>query len=289
MRRLRVVRHNADFTIPASYNIQQAGLFRNVGGSGGGGSAVTQTLFGLSDVSISGPTNGQPLVYNGTTLKWENKSSLTASLSGNASTATTAAALSATTWQRIVGNAINYGSYGSIGVTGVTGGYAGISFSDVTGTLMMSTSASGFYYGNSTWRVYWDASGNQINTGNVTAYSSDGRLKKNVLPIPNALSKVNRIAGVTYDWDLEECNKWDFYPTENDVGVIAQDVQAVEPHAVKFAPFDRDPLDQGKSKSGKNYLTVQYEKLVPLLIEAIKELSGKVTTLESHLKSLEDK
>ena len=193
------------------------------------------------------------------------------------------------TWQRITGNAITYGSYGSIGVSGTTNGYAGISFADVTGTLMVSSAATGFYFSNSTWRVYWDVSGNQINTGNITAYSSDGRLKKNVLPIPNALSKVNRIAGVTYDWDLEECNKWDFYPPENDVGVIAQDVQAVEPHAVKFAPFDRDPLDQGKSKSGKDYLTVQYEKLVPLLIEAIKELSGKVATLESHLKSLEDK
>lgn len=85
-----LVRHNADFTVPASYNIQQAGLFRNVGGSGGGGSAVTQTLNGLSDVNIAGPTNGQPLVYNGTTLKWENNSILTASLNGNATTATTA-------------------------------------------------------------------------------------------------------------------------------------------------------------------------------------------------------
>ena len=205
---------------------------------------------------------------------------------GNAATATTAAALSATTWQRIVGNAVNYGSYGSIGVTGTTTGYAGISFADVTGTLMMSTAATGFYYSNSTWRVYWDVSGNQINTGNVTAYASDQRLKKNVLPISSALSKVNRIAGVTFDWDLEECNKWNFFPPENDVGVIAQDVQVVEPHAVKFAPFDRDPLDQGKSKSGKDYLTVQYEKLVPLLIEAVKELSGKVTTLEAKLEQL---
>ena len=205
---------------------------------------------------------------------------------GNAATATTAAALSATTWQRIVGNAINYGSYGSIGVTGSTNGYAGISFADVTGTLMMSTAATGFYYSNSTWRVYWDGSGNQINTGNVTAYASDQRLKKNVLPIPNALSKVNRIAGVTFDWDLEECNRWNFFPPDSDSGVIAQDVQVVEPHAVKFAPFDRDPLDQGKSKSGKDYLTVQYEKLVPLLIEAVKELSGKVTTLEAKLEQL---
>lgn len=85
-----VVRNNADFTDSTSYGIQQGGLFRSVGGSGGGGSAVTQTLSGLSDVSIISPTTGQPLVYNSTTLKWENASSLTATLIGNASSATSA-------------------------------------------------------------------------------------------------------------------------------------------------------------------------------------------------------
>jgi hypothetical protein len=228
-------------------------------------------------------TSSTKLTYNPSTGTFS-ATTFSGALNGNASTASSAAALTSATWQRITGNAITYGSYGSIGVSGTTNGYAGISFADVTGTLMMSTAATGFYYSNSTWRVYWDGSGNQINTGNVTAYSSDGRLKKNVLPIPNALWKVNQIAGVTYDWDLEECNKWNFFPPENDVGVIAQDVQAVEPHAIKFAPFDRDPLDQGKSKSGKDYLTVQYEKLVPLLIEAVKELTQKVTVLEEQLK-----
>jgi len=85
-----VVRHNANFTTAASYKIIPGGLFRAVGGSGGGGGTVTQTLSGLSDVSILSPTNGQPLVYNSTSLKWENSSTLTASLDGNASTATTA-------------------------------------------------------------------------------------------------------------------------------------------------------------------------------------------------------
>jgi len=85
-----VVRNNADFTVPESYNIQQGGLFRNVGGSGGGGSAVSQTLTGLTDVLISGPTTGQPLVYDNATLKWENNSTLTATLIGTASYAQTA-------------------------------------------------------------------------------------------------------------------------------------------------------------------------------------------------------
>lgn len=253
-----------------------------------GGTGVTSSTGTGSVVLSNSPTLVSPALGTPASGVATNLTGTASGLSigGNAATATTAAALSATTWQRITGNAIDYGSYGSIGVSGVTNTYAGISFSGVSGTLMMNSAASGFYYSNSTWRVYWDGSGNQINTGNVTAYASDQRLKKTVLPISNALSKVNRIAGVTFDWDLEECNKWDFYPPENDVGVIAQDVQVVEPHAVKFAPFDRDPLDQGKSKSGKDYLTVQYEKLVPLLIEAVKELSGKVTTLEAKLEQL---
>ena len=61
-----VIRGNGVFTTPADFTIVPGGLFRQVGGSGGGGSIITQTLFGLSDVNISGPTDGQALVYNTT-------------------------------------------------------------------------------------------------------------------------------------------------------------------------------------------------------------------------------
>ena len=85
-----VIRGNGVLTTPADFTIVPGGLFRQVGGSGGGGSIITQTLSGLSDVLISGPTNGQPLVYNNTSAKWQNSSTLTANLTGNASTATSA-------------------------------------------------------------------------------------------------------------------------------------------------------------------------------------------------------
>jgi hypothetical protein len=124
-------------------------------------------------------------------------------------------------------------------------------------------------------------------TGNITAYSSDVRIKKNIKNIDNALQKLLSINGVTFNWDLEECNKWDFYPTTGiDVGVIAQEVQAVLPEVVEHAPFDKNgDKDPNPSKSGKNYLTVNYEKLVPLLIEAIKEQQKQIEELKSLINN----
>jgi hypothetical protein len=62
--------------------------------------------------------------------------------------------------------------------------------------------------------------------------------------------------------------------------MFAQDVQEVLPEAVKIAPFDND--GNGNSKSGENYLTIQYEKIVPLLVEAIKELKKEIEELKKN-------
>ena len=85
-----IIRGNGVFTTPADFTIVPGGLFRQVGGSGGGGSVVTQTLSGLSDVNISGPTDYQALVYDTTQLKWINASFISASISGNAATSVSA-------------------------------------------------------------------------------------------------------------------------------------------------------------------------------------------------------
>jgi hypothetical protein len=71
------------------------------------------------------------------------------------------------------------------------------------------------------------------------------------------------------------------YKKKSEVGVIAQDVEKVLPEAVKPAPFDIMLFENTEvSKSGQNYKTVQYEKLVPLLIEAIKELNNQIKELK---------
>jgi hypothetical protein len=115
----------------------------------------------------------------------------------------------------------------------------------------------------------------------ITSYYSDERLKTNINLIENALDKVMTLRGVTYNAnDLAE--SFGYKNKEKQVGVLAGDIQKVLPEAVKPAPFDVILFEGTEiSKSGENYKTVQYEKLVPLLIEAIKELNAKVVELES--------
>ena len=66
-------------------------------------------------------------------------------------------------------------------------------------------------------------------------------------------------------------------------GVLAQEIEEVVPDAVFPAPFDQEPDGSG-SRSGENYKTVQYEKLVPLLIAAIKEQQQQIDDLRNKLK-----
>jgi CRISPR/Cas system type I-B associated protein Csh2 (Cas7 group RAMP superfamily) len=101
-------------------------------------------------------------------------------------------------------------------------------------------------------------------TDDITAFwTSDERLKDNITPIDDPLAKVLTISGNTFDWN-EKSNK-----NGHDVGLIAQEIEQVLPEAVTTR-------DNG-------YLAVDYHKVVPLLVEAIKELSAKVESLEQKL------
>ena len=111
----------------------------------------------------------------------------------------------------------------------------------------------------------------------ITAYYSDRRLKENVKIVDNAMNKVLKLTGITYTPNaLAESYGYD--RTKKLVGLFADEVEAVLPEAVRPAPFDDN--GSGNSKSGENYLTIQYEKLIPLLIEAIKELKEEIEILK---------
>ncbi len=114
-------------------------------------------------------------------------------------------------------------------------------------------------------------SGSLEATGNIVAFaSSDERLKENIKPIPWAVDKVSKLEGVTFDWreGYDDIHRM----KGHDVGVIAQNVKDIVPEVV--------------SEMMGGYLGVKYEKLTPLLIEAIKELSQKVDELEKEIKRL---
>jgi hypothetical protein len=104
-------------------------------------------------------------------------------------------------------------------------------------------------------------------TNAVTAYYSDDRLKTKLGNIEGALAKVKTLNGFYYE--ANETAQALGYKPKREVGVSAQSVQAVLPEVVVPAPID------------EQYLTVHYDKLVPLLIEAIKELEAKVAALEA--------
>ena len=105
-------------------------------------------------------------------------------------------------------------------------------------------------------------------TNNVTAYYSDERLKDFHGQIEDALSKVKNLNGY-YFTENETAKSLGYANGDMQVGVSAQEVQAVLPEVVTQAPISDE------------YLTVYYDKLVPLLIEAIKDLSDKIEKLEN--------
>ena len=109
-------------------------------------------------------------------------------------------------------------------------------------------------------------------TNNVTAfYVSDKQFKENIKPIVNALYVVEQIGGKTFDWtdDYVESHGGEdgYFVSKSDFGVVAQDVQAVFPKAVKV------------KQDGS--LAVDYIKLSSLAFQAIIELSKRVKQLES--------
>jgi len=139
----------------------------------------------------------------------------------------------------------------------------GVDASSTITALKLDMSESGDAYFNN------DISGSTIRaSGDVIAFnSSDERYKDNLQPISEPLWKVNQIGGYTFDWN----EKQDTYEG-HDVGVIAQEIHKVLPEVV------------GEKNDG--YLGVKYEKIVPLLIESIKELNKKIEDIEKNCDCL---
>jgi hypothetical protein len=219
---------------------------------------------------------------------------ITAALTGNASTATTLQ-----TARTINGVSFN----GSANITvadstkvptsrtvsagsGISGGGAlsgniTISLeSDARGDLFYMGRDTNDYFGVETTQMNWVLdgatdmrlynSGDLHVEGNVIAYSttiSDERLKTDIVKIDGALDKVTQLNGYTFTYTADG---------KKSAGVIAQEVQKVLPSAIVESKL---PLKMGDDDETE-YMTVQYDQLMGLLIEAVKELKAEVAELK---------
>ena len=216
-------------------------------------SGVTQLATSGSGISVNAGTGNITLTSNATNANTGN-TLVYRDASGNFSAGTITATLS--------GSATTAGSAGSATTAG--------SASQIT---LGTYPGSGTFYptfvsatsGNAT--EYVDSSNFSYNAGTLTAVdfsaTSDARLKNVVGPITDAVSKIKALNGVVYYWNDLAKSKG-IVNTDLQLGVLAQDVQAVAPEAVSEVDGS---------------LRVSYDKLVPVLIEAVKELNDKLDKL----------
>jgi hypothetical protein len=130
-------------------------------------------------------------------------------------------------------------------------------------------------------------SGNCYLTGTLSQNYSDIRLKNDLGTIENALDKVMTLRGFRYTINQLGVDLG-FNNVGVEAGLSAQDVKAVLPEAVMLAGSDMAPGENGEtiSKSGENYLTLRYDRVVPLLVNAIKELKSELDSVKTELAAL---
>ena len=213
----------------------------------------TSTTLGGTSTTIAGLTSVTSTTFVG-------------ALTGNASTATTLATA------RTI-NGTSFDGSANITIPNLVSGSSQITLSSTTGygTVINQNllTTSNVQHNSLGIGMAASATAGRIDaTNDVVAYSSsDIRFKENIKPIENALEKISKISGNTYDWKEE--NKIEHGYEGNDVGVIAQEIEAVLPQLVQTR------------ESG--FKAVKYDKLVALLIEGIKEQQKQIDELKSRL------
>jgi hypothetical protein len=225
------------------------------------GSTTTGALTVTGGVGVSGRISTTDLTVTNT---------INGGITGNAGTVTNGVY---TVGDQTIAGTKTFSSVISGGITGnagtVTNGVYTVGNQSISGikSFTDNTASSSISTGTIVVTGGVGISGAIFAGGDVTAFAtSDSRLKTNIQNITMALDKVSRLNGVEFYWNDRAR---ELYPerTEKDVGVIAQEVQEVLPEIVT----ERD----------NGYLAVRYEKIVPLLIEAIKELRAELDELKS--------
>jgi len=194
------------------------------------------------------------------------------------------------------------GQYGTVATYGSdVGGYEGWSIGGRIVFMHDMSSANGIYndvnnewhmlnYRNDRVRLYYNGAekirtesygayviGSMRSSSDIIAYYSDMRLKDKEGDIENALDKIGKLNGFYYR-NNKEANAIGYEGTELQIGVSAQDVKEVLPEIVKPAPL--------AEQLGYDYMTIQYDKLTPLLINAVNEQNDIVKSQKEEIEYL---
>jgi hypothetical protein len=174
-------------------------------------------------------------------------------------------------WKQLHANVANFGNLGTTTFTATSANVTNAYITNITITSnVINTLGNINTYGLGVGTTASGVQGEIRATNNITAYYSDERLKTRLGAIENALDKVDQISGFYHE--ANELAQSLGYTKIREVGVSAQEIQRVLPEIVAPAPID------------DKYLTVRYERLTPLLIEAIKELRQEVNEIKRRLE-----
>ena len=242
----------------------------NITLSNNSGEGATPTI-GLTNNSTTIGSTAISLGSSATTiagLTSVTSTGFTGALTGNASTATTLA-----TARNI--NGVSFNGSADITVTAAAGTLSGATLaSGVTASSLTSVGTlTSLTVSGATATGALTVTGAVTATGDITAFfTSDKRHKNNIKTIPNALEKVTKLNGVTWEWndDVNEVTK-----STPKTGLIAQEVQEVLPEVVKTR-------DDG-------FLALDYSKMMGLMVEAIKEQQSQIEKLRMDLDNYECK
>jgi hypothetical protein len=214
----------------------------------GAGSGSVNSLNDLTDVTLTASSSGNILSYNGS--QWVN----TSTLSG----ITTVDATTVATLETALGyapNTFNSLLISNSGISTFTGLIYANSGLDVTGHTELDNVNAGIITCTSL-----TASGD-ISAANVNT-TSDRNLKENIRPVEGASELVSKLEGVHFTWKSNG---------QETVGVIAQQIEEHLPQLVQ---------------NGEDYKSVNYNGLIGVLIEAVKEQGAQIAALQAEIEEL---
>lgn len=170
--------------------------------------------------------------------------------------------------------------YGSWRMDGTRNGWHGLAFA--TGmTLMMNDNECGVHRDGQGWRFY--VSGNSLFcNGNITAYWSDERLKENIRPLDGAMKIISSLQSCRFTWNALGAEiGMAVQQGKEEIGMIAQRVQEVLPDAVVVNESANKPNGEKY-----DYLTINYNKITPVILQAVKELNDELQAVKQQLAQI---